>query len=402
MSIAASAATAPWGVGSGVEGSGVGFLSSRRAERPAGAVDARWRRWVMRDALRRPGTLAAASTTGFVSLVVATLVDSSTGGGVSVVADVTLALAAAVLGGLWFDLPRSQQADVARSIRRLLGLSTVSLIVFAGVYLLAQRSAFGQRFERDVLLGRGAGATGLQGGASAILDQVTAGAVALLAGAVCCVAVVRGRLGLALATGLAVVLTLASAAVLKSLLLSRPVLLGSDAVATARSYPSGHVAAAAALGCAAVVVAPVGWRLRATGVAVALTGVVGVAVLFAGWHRPSDAIGGVATAMCWFGVVAAILVRNQRRPSWRGSGPDHGFHPGSGWSERIFSRSALSALRWSSSSASRPASTPPATWPRFWPDRSSSWRSTCSPSPRSRPRCRATRPARRRTAMRRS
>ncbi len=179
----------------------MGFLSSRRAERPAGAVDARWRRWVMRDALRRPATLAAASTTGFVSLVVATTVDSSTGGGVSVVADVTLTLAAAVLGGLWFDLPRGEEADVARSIRRLLGLSTVSLIVFAGVYLLAQRSAFGQRFERDVLLGRGAGATGLQGGASAILDQVTAGAVALLAGAVCCVAVVRGRLGLAFATG---------------------------------------------------------------------------------------------------------------------------------------------------------------------------------------------------------
>lgn len=247
--------------------------------------------------------------------------DSSTGGGVSVVADVTLALAAAVLGGLWFDLPRGQEADTARSVRRLLGLSTVSLIVFAGLYLLAQRSAFGQRFERDVLLGRGAGATGLQGGASAILDQVTAGAVALLAGAVCCVALVRGRLGLAFATGVAVVLTLASAAVLKSLLLARPVLLGSDAVATARSYPSGHVAAAAALGCAAVVVAPVGWRLRATGVAIGLTGVVGVAVLFAGWHRPSDAIGGVATAMCWFGIVAAILVRNQNRPTWRGSMP---------------------------------------------------------------------------------
>ena len=275
----------------------------------------------MRDALRRPGTLAAASTTAFVSLVLATTVDSSTGGGVSVVADVTLALAAALLGGLWFDLPRGQEADTARSIRQLLGLSTVSLIVFAGLYLVAQRSAFGQRFERDVLLGRGAGAAGLQGGASAILDQVTAGAVALLAGAVCCVAVVRGRLGLASATGVAVVLTLASAAVLKSLLLARPVLLGSDAVATVRSYPSGHVAAATALGCAAVVVAPAGWRLRAAGVAVALTGVVGVAVLFAGWHRPSDAIGGVATAMCWFGVVAAILVRSQRRPSWRGSVP---------------------------------------------------------------------------------
>ncbi len=67
--------------------------------------------------------------------------------------------------------------------------------------------------------------------------------------------------------------------------------------------------------------APAGWRLRATGVAIALTGVVGVAVLFAGWHRPSDAIGGVAIALCWFGIAAAILVRNHGHPTWRGTVP---------------------------------------------------------------------------------
>ncbi len=77
---------------------------------------------MIRDAVRRPGTIAAVSTTGFVSLIVATMIDSSTGGGVSVVADVTLALAAAVLGGLWFDLPRDQEVDAAQSVRRLLAL----------------------------------------------------------------------------------------------------------------------------------------------------------------------------------------------------------------------------------------------------------------------------------------
>ncbi len=273
----------------------------------------------MRDAVRRPETLAAASSTGFVTLVVAITIDASTGRGISVVADVTLALAAAVLGGLWVDLPRGQRSESQRAVRRLLAVSTVSLLVFIGVYLVAQRSTFGQRFERDVLLGRTVGIGGLQGGSSRILDQVTAGSVALLAVAACCVAVLRGRLGLAVSTGIAVVLTLGSAALLKALLLPRPVLLGNGAVATATSYPSGHVAAGAAMGAALVIVAPTGWRVRASLAGMTLTGAIGVAVLLAGWHRPSDAIGGVVLATGWFGAAAAVLVRKRR--SSPGSSP---------------------------------------------------------------------------------
>jgi hypothetical protein len=293
-------------------------MSGRSPRREPPSSEGGSQGWPVRDAVRRPGTLAAASSTGLVTLVVAITTDASTGRGVSVVGGVTLALAAAVLGGLWVDLPREQCTERRRAIRRLLAVSTVSLLVFIGVYLLAQRSTFGQRFERDVLLGRSVGIGRLQGGSTRILDQVTAGSAALVAAAACCVAVLRGRLRLALATGIAAILTLGSAALLKALLLPRPVLLGGGAIATATSYPSGHVAAGAAMGAALLIAVPSGWRVRAALAAMTLTGAIGVAVLLAGWHRPSDTIGGVVLATGWFGAAAAVLVRKQR-PSPRGS-----------------------------------------------------------------------------------
>ncbi|MEO9044180.1 MAG: phosphatase PAP2 family protein [Candidatus Dormibacter sp.] len=238
-----------------------------------------------------------------------TAVDASTGGGVSVVGVVTVAVVAGVLGGLRVDLPRAQSVRLARTIRRLLFVSGVSLVVFTGLYLLAQRSAFGQRLERDVLLGSGADIIGVRGDATAVLNQVTVGIVGLLTVAACLLAVVRGRLRLAIGTAVGIALTIASAQVLKSLLLARPVLLGSGAVATAQSYPSGHVAAAAALGAALVVAAPLSWRRHTAGIAMVLTGMIGVAVLVAGWHRPSDAIGAAALAIGVSSAIAAILVR---------------------------------------------------------------------------------------------
>lgn len=292
-----------------------------RSPQPPAAPLGRTDEWSLGDAVRRPATAAAAFGAALAALILAVVIDASSGRGVSVLAVLSFAAAAGALGGVWAELVRGQPAHVAVAIRRLLRLSSAALVVFALVYLFAQRTTYGQEFEREVLLGSGSDLGPFRGGAHAILDQLAAGTVILAGAAACSIAAVRGRMPLALAVGAGVLLTVLSAVVLKEVLLERPVLLGDQAVATARSYPSGHVAAVAALAAAAVVAAPHRLRLAATVAAIVCTSLVGAAVLWVGWHRPSDAVGGLALALGWFGLVAAILVRSGDRTAVRTFGP---------------------------------------------------------------------------------
>lgn len=96
---------------------------------------------------------------------------------------------------------------------------------------------------------------------------------------------------------------LASAQALKSLL-PRPV---SDSVALPNSFPSGHVAGAAAIGIAMLLLASGRWRWPALAGGAALVALTATSAVSLQWHRPSDAFGAVLLAMSWYGVGLAIL-----------------------------------------------------------------------------------------------
>ncbi|MEO6996695.1 MAG: phosphatase PAP2 family protein, partial [Terracoccus sp.] len=114
------------------------------------------------------------------------------------------------------------------------------------------------------------------------------------------------------------------------------------------SFPSGHVAVTTGLVLAVLTVA--GPRLMKVlwWPAVVLPAVVAVATIAVGWHRPSDAIGGVLAA-----VVAHHGVRALAAPGWRTSSPE-------------FSRAAE---RFAEADSHHPASSAP-----VWRRRSGSWR----------------------------
>jgi membrane-associated phospholipid phosphatase len=174
------------------------------------------------------------------------------------------------------------------------------------VYLLLHRSVFGQRFERDGLLGSAVGGV-LRVGAREFLDLVTIGAVLLVAAVLCAMAVSRGSTGQAGVVASTLVASIASAEIFKTVPFPRPNLLGGDAVATATSFPSGTVAAVAALGVGFVSVAPPAWRRSASRIGMSITAVAGISVLLLGWHRASDAVGGLALAFGWFAIGLAVL-----------------------------------------------------------------------------------------------
>ncbi len=75
----------------------------------------------------------------------------------------------------------------------------------------------------------------------------------------------------------------------------------------ADSFPSGHTTAAASIGIALVLVAPPRLRPLATAVAVGFTGAVGLAVVVAQWHYPSDVAGGLLVAGAWGCTALAAL-----------------------------------------------------------------------------------------------
>ncbi|GIG59390.1 hypothetical protein Lfu02_37620 [Longispora fulva] len=95
--------------------------------------------------------------------------------------------------------------------------------------------------------------------------------------------------------------------------LPRPLLVYSEAAGEHNSFPSGHVTVAAGLVLALVLALPARarpWALIPGGVAVAA---VAAATVIAGWHRPSDTVGGALIAGAAYCVAAAALRAYGRR-----------------------------------------------------------------------------------------
>ncbi len=265
-------------------------------------------RWTLRGEFSQRRTLTVGAVAGALSLSVAVWIDGRVGERVSLRAVATAAAAGALLSMLWVAV---EDLDGARRsyVRRLVAFGTVLFALVLVIYLLAQRSRTGQRFERDVLLGSTSGR--LEPAAHALLGQLTLGAVLFFGVATSLIAAARRRVRLGEATGIAILLAAGSARILKRWLLPRPRLLGEQAVATVTSYPSGHVTVAAALAAALVVVVGHRWRRRAAVAGGGLVALVGVAVLVTGWHRPSDAIGGLLLGAAWISLAAAVSSRRE-------------------------------------------------------------------------------------------
>jgi len=118
------------------------------------------------------------------------------------------------------------------------------------------------------------------------------------------------RVGAVLAGG---VLGAAASAELLKVVLPRPdlapqleAMMGEHA---ANSFPSGHVTIVTASVIALLAVAPVTARLPVALVGASFVACVAGSVVAAGWHRPSDAIGGLGLALAWQGLVSWWVVR---------------------------------------------------------------------------------------------
>jgi len=81
------------------------------------------------------------------------------------------------------------------------------------------------------------------------------------------------------------------------------------------TFPSGHATVATAFGLGLLLVWPARWRSWLAVFAGVLSAIFASSVVFAGWHRASDALGALAWSGVCMGLAAAIAVRLRGRPA---------------------------------------------------------------------------------------
>jgi len=144
-----------------------------------------------------------------------------------------------------------------------------------------------------------------------ILGAVSKGTLALMIAIVFVVGLIRRTpmVGLIAAVGIAVAVV--GAEILKHILPWKP-MVALDADYTAGllhdSYPSGHTTIATSVSLAMVIVLPARWRPWLAVAAGVVSASYATGVVFAGWHRPSDAIGGILWTGTCLSLAAWIAV----------------------------------------------------------------------------------------------
>jgi membrane-associated phospholipid phosphatase len=180
--------------------------------------------------------------------------------------------------------------------------------VLVVVAIVALRTGAGQLLDEramsTVVAGREAEITVLS-----LLGRVSIGAVLAVAAACVTLAVVRGRVRLAVAA-----LTVIAGANLTTQLLKEVVLQRSALeVIAPNSLPSGHTTVVASAVGALLLVAPRALRLAVVVPGAFAVAMTGASTVVAGWHRPADIVAALAVCLAWT-AVGSMMVGGAHRP----------------------------------------------------------------------------------------
>lgn len=203
---------------------------------------------------------------------------------------------------------------------QLLAVALVCLVVFIGAYVLFVLTAWGQSIDDQGLLGRVAA---LDGGSISLrlLDMIDRGTMVVMVLVLVVIGLARHRRWLAFCSAGGFLAAAVSAEILKRVL-PRPdldpewsSLLVGKSIDT---YPSGSATIATAFVLALIMASRNTIRPIVGLVGSLWCCLIAAGTVAAGWHRPSDAIGGIALATLWIALSAAILARSQGRAARTG------------------------------------------------------------------------------------
>ena len=206
-----------------------------------------------------------------------------------------------------------------RAQTRFLWGTIVCYILFVIFYAVFVGTHWGHQLDDDAFLGRGALNRHVVTLDAALLKWISNATIMTAAGILLLISAVRrcGLVGVLAIAGFFTAVT--GAEILKDLVLPWRALVPDDAKLgdgfQANSYPSGHATIATALVLALLMVSPARWRSWLAAAAGAISSIFTAGVLFAGWHRASDALGALAWSAVCMNLAAAAAVRLRGRPA---------------------------------------------------------------------------------------
>lgn len=212
--------------------------------------------------------------------------------------------------------PESVVRDVAR---RASGGVVVCVAALIFGYWLFVQTRTGQQIDDLAYDGRLALGSRYERLDDFLLDAISVVVVAVAALLLVAIGIVRGCRWRGLLAAGAFGGAIVGAELLKHLL-TRPVLFLdpgiADSLLSRETYPSGHTTISTSFVLAALLVCPSRWRPWSALAAGAVSATYATGVLFAGWHRPSDALGGLALSGAVLGCAAAAVAWIERNRAW--------------------------------------------------------------------------------------
>jgi membrane-associated phospholipid phosphatase len=194
----------------------------------------------------------------------------------------------------------------------------VCCVLLVTLYVVLVGTEWGHQLDDDAFLARGA----LNGHVVrldlALLRLISNATIIIASGVLLLVSVVRRRLLVGLLAIAGFSAAVIGAEILKDLVFPWRALVPDDARLgedlQLNSYPSGHATVATALLLGLLMVSPPRWRSWLGPVAGAISSIFATGVLFAGWHRASDALGALAWSGVCLNLAAALAVQVRGRP----------------------------------------------------------------------------------------
>lgn len=199
---------------------------------------------------------------------------------------------------------------------------TVALIV---VWRTAVHTELGQWLDTVALTGNRIGQDRIDGPVNHILNAMSLAALLAATAVIGFIALIRGRVALAVTATLLVVGANLTTQALKYGLARPDFGIDPQRIFAGNSLPSGHATVAASFAVALVLVLPPTVRVLGALLGTGYAAAVGVATLSAGWHRPSDAIAAYLVVGVWAALGGLALLTMQRERAKVDPGDAHRF-----------------------------------------------------------------------------
>ncbi|NIL43799.1 phosphatase PAP2 family protein [Salinispora arenicola] len=215
--------------------------------------------------------------------------------------------------------------DTARrwTVVWLVVLALAQTALFVAVWRTAVHTELGQWLDTVALTGNRIGQDRIDGPVNHILNAMSVAALLAATAVIGFIALIRGRVALAVTATLLILGASLTTQALKYGLARPDLGIDPQRIFAGNSLPSGHTTVAASFAVALVLVLPPTVRVLGAYVGVAYAAAVGVATLSAGWHRPSDAIAAYLVVGVWAALGGLVLLITQRERVTADSGDAH-------------------------------------------------------------------------------